>query len=86
MLYVRSARFLYLALFATTALLSANAHADPANSGELKQYLLSDEQIAEKCQASIKAKVDMMAVEAEDGTTRKIPRRSGPGAAGVSSK
>lgn len=49
----------------------ASEQTEPAN---LSKYLLSDEQIAEKCAASIQSKSNLVTFEQQDGATRQAPK------------
>jgi hypothetical protein len=52
----------------------AEDSADGPASAKLQQQLLTDENIADLCRASIKQKYDMVEAQDENGVTRKVPR------------
>ena len=62
-----------LLTFAAGCLFASDAFADGLES-KLKRHALSPQEIAEKCKASIQAKVDMVATTDENGRPEKVPR------------
>jgi hypothetical protein len=73
---VKALRF--LGLLACSAFAALPAQSAVAEDEELKTFLLSDEQIQEKCRASIAGRVDMVEIESTDEegevTREHIPR------------
>ncbi len=68
-------RTIYLLAIGSFALSAGSALAgEPAFESNLKRHQLSASEIAEKCKASIKAKVDLVTVLNEHGKSERVPR------------